>query len=55
MGHGNSADHAHGKTAATGLAITPAIFSPWPITATRIAMGIRKMIPPISVVLMSFS
>ena len=44
-----------GKTAATGVAIAPEIFKPWPITATKIATGIRKMIPPIIVVLMSFS
>ena len=44
-----------GKTAATGLAIAPVIFRPWPITATKITMGIRKMTPPIIVVLMSFS
>jgi hypothetical protein len=44
-----------GKTAATGLAITPVACSPLAITATRIAMGIKKTIPPTIVVLMSFS
>ena len=44
-----------GKTSATGVAIAPETFRPRPITATRIARGIRKMIPPMIVVLMSFS
>jgi hypothetical protein len=44
-----------GRTAVTGLATTLATLSPWPITAMQIAMGIRKRIPPMSVVLMVFS
>jgi hypothetical protein len=44
-----------GKTFATGLEIAPANFRPWPITATKIATGIRKMIPPMIVVLIGFS
>jgi hypothetical protein len=44
-----------GKTSASGLESAPANFRPWPITATKIATDIRKMIPPMIVVPMGFS
>ena len=44
-----------GKTAASGLATAAVISRPLPITATKIATGIRKMIPPMIVVLRGFS